>query len=917
MNNDEWKKVWELFHKAAALPSGEWEPWLAAQDTPDPVLEQRVLSMLRRPQSSMGVGRPAPEHIDRTGSRIGRYRVTKSLARGGMGEVYLAQDEDLGRPVALKFVARSAMGGSGSVEDVLHEAKSASSLNHPHIVTVYEAIVDESELVIAMELVPGSSLRSLCGSPVPAATVAAYGQQTARALAAAHAAGIIHRDVKPENLMARPDGYIKLLDFGLAREIAEKAEESGPAGSWRYMSPEQVSGERLTPASDVFSLGIVLYELLTGKHPFEAPSVLETLQAITSRHQTPPAQVIPDAPGWFSGLIANMLAKAPAERPSAAQTAARLGEAGGYGAAASASSRWWLVYAAAVLLAAGSWYVTGSRGRQPAAVLLPAQVLANLPGAETSPAFSPDGSQIAFVFRVDQEWNPHLYLKRLPDGEIRRLTSGTAAELNPAWSPDGRQIAFLKQAGGKLAVVVAQASGGGGESTIGEIVDREHGFSLMTWHPNGRELVVSDVAAGGSLEMALYTMPVETGEGRRRLTYPPAGKSDAIPHFSFDGRQLAFYRSGENGLGDLFVATAAGERERQLTFDNRATANFAWDRDGNHIILSSYRTGAYRLWRQPLDGGAPLLLEGIDQPALDPAVAASGQRLAYRTATLSDANIWRYPAPGSRDRPARLIASAAFESDPRYSPDGSRIAFASSRSGQDQIYTCLSDGSGIHQLTSFGPEQRVSGSPSWSPDGHYIAFDSRPAQSASSIFVIDAKGGEPRRLTGPGSTDFVAAWSADGSQVYFASNRSGRVELWKVPSMGGEPVRVTSQGGFESFASPDGKYIYYTKAQETAGLWRMGVEGGSETFVPELRAVVRHRYWQGARDGIYFLDLAAHVPQLKFYRFSTRTVSMLAPAPLPPVARYRGLAVSPDGGNFLYLQYDVRRSAIMLVDGFR
>jgi Tol biopolymer transport system component len=264
----------------------------------------------------------------------------------------------------------------------------------------------------------------------------------------------------------------------------------------------------------------------------------------------------------------------------------------------------------------------------------------------------------------------------------------------------------------------------------------------------------------------------------------------------------------------------------------------------------------------------------------------------------------------------QLIASAAFEGDACYSPDGSRIAFSSGRSGQIQIWTSNSDGSNPHQLTFFGAGHGYTGSPNWSPDGRQIAFDTRFRGSPSTVMVIASEGGEPRRLTGPGSIEHVPIWSHDGRWIYFSSERTERSEIWKVPASGGEPVRVTSSGGLEAFASPDGQFLYYTKGRETAGIWRMPVGGGPETFLPELKAVVWHRYWCGARDGIYFLDLSRE-PLLKFYSFSTRRVRPLVPAPLPPSTAFRGMAVSPDGRYFLYMQYDVRRSAIMLMDGFR
>ena len=430
---------------------------------------------------------------------------------------------------------------------------------------------------------------------------------------------------------------------------------------------------------------------------------------------------------------------------------------------------------------------------------------------------------------------------------------------------------------------------------------------------------MSDTASHSTQDLALYSLDVGTGV-RRRLTDPPRGKSDVIPTYPPDGKKLAFCRIGENGQGDVFVMPTSGGPAKQLTSDNKTLTGLAWTVDGHALIRVSNRDGSYRLWRQLAEpGGQPERVEGLEGSVYD--VAVGGNRLAYRGASFIDVNIWRYGAPPTTAPGVPLIASADLENDARYSPDGSRIAFASARSeGRAQIWSCGGDGSNPRQLTSFGPDHGTTGSPAWSPDGKLIAFDTRPPGSSSSIFVIDADGGgQPRRLTGPGSTNFIPAWSSDGRFIYFGSDRSGPVEIWRLPVSGGTPEQVTRHGGFEVFLTADGRFLYYTKGHEREGMWRMPIEGGEEEFLPELKPVARHRYWHGARDGIYFLDFSdsVPVPTIRLFRFSGRKVTTVLTAPAPPVPRFRGLTFTPDGRSFLYMQYDVRRSAVMLVNGFR
>src|SRR3990172_6703371 len=267
------------------------------------------------------------------GRTVAHYHITALLGRGGMGDVYRAEDTRLGRLVALKFLPPHRTEEKTAVERFLREARAASALNHPSIVTIHEIAEFEEERFIVMELVEGQTLRALMLGPVSLEKLLEVGRQVARALAVAHAAGIIHRDIKPENIMVREDGLVKVLDFGLARLVpstpadsgVETAERTAPGtlvGTARYMSPEQVRGETLTSATDVFSLGIVLYELATGRHPFAADSPMapmEVLSAILSQSPLPPSRLKPEIPASLDALILKLLAKDPELRPAAAE----------------------------------------------------------------------------------------------------------------------------------------------------------------------------------------------------------------------------------------------------------------------------------------------------------------------------------------------------------------------------------------------------------------------------------------------------------------------------------------------------------------------------------------------------------------------------------------------------------------------
>jgi eukaryotic-like serine/threonine-protein kinase len=326
MTDQQWQRAWEIYRAAKELPPNERRSYFASVSADPEVIEE--ITLLLEDQVP-----EAPPGTDlKNGTRVGRYELTGNLARGSMGQVYSALDTELGRQVALKFLASEVVATREAIDRLIREARAASALNHPHIVTVYEVVRSGDDVAIAMELVEGDALRTRCGKPQAITQVINWGRQIAQALAAAHQRSIVHRDIKPENVMVRSDGYVKVLDFGLARQIVLGSQSQsvnrslGLAGTLNYMSPEQTRAEAATSASDVFSLGIVLYELVTGTHPFLLASPIDTAHAIASAEPKPPRDLQRDIPPTLNSLLLEMLAKDPAARPSAVQVARTLNE---------------------------------------------------------------------------------------------------------------------------------------------------------------------------------------------------------------------------------------------------------------------------------------------------------------------------------------------------------------------------------------------------------------------------------------------------------------------------------------------------------------------------------------------------------------------------------------------------------------
>jgi Tol biopolymer transport system component len=911
LTREEWRQVWAAFDAIAQLPAAD-QARAIDQASDDAGVRRKLREMVEGfaslPESETidtgTVVAPAPAAFPLLGSSIGRFEVRGTLGRGGVGEVYRAYDSELEREVAIKCVSSSRLGATNAIADFLREARAAGALNHRGIVTVYEVIRFQDTVAIVMELVEGRPMRALTGAPHAIEEVALWGQRIAEALAVMHAGGILHRDIKPENLIVRPDGDVKILDFGLAARCTADAGEL-PAGTVRYMSPEQARGaSAITPATDIFSLGLVLYELASGVHPFAQEGCGNTTVSVAAAAATGAPQplwsLVRSLPRSFDALVLRMLEKDPARRPSAQAVAKALR------AIPKASGRRRRVVLAgalgALLLLACLGILALSRPAEPVEVR--GTLLTGSPGRETSPAFSPDGKSVAYAWDGGSGGKRNIWIKRFDASDPQRVTASPADEWDPCWLAGGSQIAFLRNGGVSYQVVTVPVAGGAEKvvTTIGKLVSwMEHRLECPA---TGEDLIVGDDFPNSAAvpTMALYA--ISRSDGKRRLiSDPPLASMDLWPRLSPDGRRLAFLRSGLSL--EIRVVNLVGGPSRGVGGKVPGVTGVAWTADGGSLLYQLRSSDPQNVWEVPVSGGAPrrppfLTESGGKEMAISP----GGRKIAYSRSAV-DVNLWRVFADGRE--PVTLAPSVRVDEDGAWSPDGSQFAFSSDRSGAAEIWVASVAGTNARQVTNLNGG---CGSPSWSPDGKWIAFDFSDTR-VGRIGIVPVNGGAAQMFSDR-AVAVVPSWSRDGKSLYFCSRRTGEYDIWRRPIAGGAPTQVTYRSGFESQESADGRFLYFSKFTAD-GIWKVPLMGGGEEEkVAGFDRNTQFRCWCMVERGIYVASPGPK-PRIDLLPFTGGRFPVAElPAELPKASRC--LSAHPDGGSFLFPKREADRGEIYIAD---
>jgi len=878
------------------------------------------------------------------GSRLGPYEIVAAIGAGGMGEVYKARDSRLDRTVAIKVLSQSLATDPSFHSRFERETKAVAALSHPNIVAIHDVGSENGVVFAVMELLDGTTLRERLtahgphGLPLQKALDIAL--QVARGLSAAHDKGLVHRDIKPENLFITSDGRAKILDFGLAKQPIG----GGPAatvtptlplattpgtmlGTVGYLAPEQARGYAIDQRADIFGLGAVLYEMLSGQRAFPGGTPADTISAILNLDPPDLSEIEPTVSPGLDRIVRRCLEKNVAERFHSAHDLAialeavsgdrRASSIAPVAPATGASTRWLRAGVAVALAAACAALgaivslsvrpATRAAGRVHAALLPPDGI-----DVSDAPSVSPDGRSVAFV-GVDTNVVTRLWIRRLSDSSAR-LLPGTDDAKFPFWSPDGRSLAFFAQ--GQLKRIELA---GGPPRALAPVSDPRGG----SWSKDGVIVLAPNSGDG------LYRMPADGGPVSR-LTTLDAGRHEVShrwPVFLPDGKHVLFVNRSPNPderLAIFSVALDAPERLEKL-MPAQSTGMYAngklWWARGTTLFAQPFDAAQLKL-----TGEMVAVLEHVlvDQ-SMDGLVAVSvaGETIAARTAEQPESQLTWFDRRGQR----LGVLGPRGASDPDISPDGRMLAFDRAESmetgAKTGLWTSALDRGTIARV---GPSLRNDVMPTWSPDGRTLIFASD--RGGSFDLFEKSLGPEPEReLLHSPLWKYPESWSPDGRTLLFSQlDPKSRIDLWLLPLDGGKPTLFVGTDADETQGrfSADGRWIAYTSSESgraevyvqrfprSDGRWQISQDGGSNPL------------WR--RDGgeLFFLSLDNRVMSAEVRNHST-AFDAAVPTSLFQASRLsrrsallggdRYYAVTPGGDRFLVNQStsDLRASAITIV----
>ena len=840
------------------------------------------------------------------GTRLGPFEIDALLGAGGMGEVYRARDERLNRDVAVKVLHSGAVGEPESHRRFAQEARAASALNHPNILTVYDVGSTDGCPYIVTELVEGESLAELIArGPVPVRKFLEIAVQLAAGLATAHATGIVHRDLKPTNVMVRRDGCVKLLDFGIAKltQVHGGAEsgETAPGmivGTIGYLSPEQARGEALDFRSDQFSLGVTFYRMLTGKLPFERSSTLATLAALAEEEPEP---IGPGVPAQVRWTVERCLSKDREGRYASTydlyhelkSTLSHLSEITSerHTAAASAPARrrmratvWLPISALAAGLAAGLLLAPSTGSDLSSYSLTP---LATEEGYKGSPAWAPNGKDIAYS--ADVNGVRQIFVRGVSAPTPAQITRAPADCETPFWSPDSSTIYY--RTAGKLWSTKAT---GGHSDVVQDDVDE------AALSPQGT-LAFLRADSSGKKPLSLWTATPPQSAAVKSALAPLASGTYAEGHLAFsrDGLKLGVWLARWGGRSEFWLMPLPTGAPRKAFELPQGAWSFTWMPDNRTVVFGGLVPGMPGTDLQFADtaSGAIRRATFLTGDALEPTVSPRGDETAF-TLSQNDFDLVQAPVDGSPM--ARLLATSRNELDPSWSPVADVYAYSTDRTGSAQIWIRNSKGDidlPVVTEKDFGQAWIVAlNETTFSLDGQRIAY-AATGSNGHSIWISSIHGGSPQRLTSGQADQRSPSWSPDGTWIAFLERTGARWALKKA-LLGGSAEAVTLREGCLRTHPKWSKRGDWVACMTDEGLTLVAPEGGASKVIGDRSWLVFG--WDASGSTIYGVkQTAGRGHALASINVATGAEKIIGDLKLPPYVTLSCFSMARDGKSFL------------------
>jgi serine/threonine protein kinase/Tol biopolymer transport system component len=967
---DDWSRVKDIFAHARAMPANARAAYVVEACSGDESLRHEVESLLAADKRAEGFLEMNPRLLDGEptesleGRCIGAYHIGSLIGAGGMGEVYEGRDTILDRQVAIKVLLPVVARDSESVSRFRREAQLLASLNHPHIAQIHGFEHAEDVWALVMELVPGPTLAQRIagrasvdpiaatdgaskGAPLPIAEALGIAAQIAGALEAAHEQGIIHCDLKPSNIKVRDDGTVKVLDFGLAtaldsqirRATGASRSSSGRAGVTHtgaifgtpaYMSPEQARGQAVDRRADLWALGCILYEMLTGRQTFEGDSATDVLEAVENAEpewtrlpeRTPPAirtllrrclgktrtrrldsatavrLEIDDALAMVSSRVV-----APSEQPPDFSAGHQL--TGDVPKRRSLGLLPALVSAAALVAVGGIWQLWQRDyfWRNPLAGAT-VHRLTDFAGEETDAAISPDGKFLAFL--SDRDGRFDAWIGQIDTGEFTNVTNGRFQMMNNpnarmiGFSGDGAQVWFEQLVSARPLVWTSWI-----RPLLGGTARRfVEGGLEPTWSPDRSRVLYHTNDLGDPLFVA-----DKDGSNPAKIFVGPPGVHGHYPIWSADGR-FVYLVTGSVATDELDIwrillaADHTSPTLERITSHNARIANPAW-LDDRTLIYSATAEDGSGDWLYAVDVEHRMphrVSSGIAEQYMSVAVSNTQPRRLVTTIAVPTAQLWQIPIADNiqtETAATRLPVSTSRSLSPRFAP--TYLAFLSSRGAERQGLWKLEDG----ETTEIwrGEDGGVVTPPAISRDGRQICVSFRKA-GRSGLYVMNANGTNVRTLAAGLEVRGAATWSPDDKWVAVAGNRGDGTRIFKVLVDGGPPIQLTNTLSFNPIWSPDGGLILYSE-QQRAGQFEVRAMTPEQTPVSIVAlqivgfsTVTQYRFLPEG-DALIVLEGVIGASQ-NFYKVDFTTGERRQLTDLDGSYVIRSFDVSPDGTRIVF-----------------